>query len=122
MLEVKTIEKPDERRDFPRGHLDALHMTGLDFAVGTFEPGWQWSESVKPIAKTESCQVHHNGFVVKGRMRIRMDDGAEAEIGPGDVFVIPAGHDAWVVGNEPCVLYDFAGVMAQSYARVEEDA
>ncbi|GHD88196.1 cupin domain-containing protein [Streptomyces naganishii] len=117
MLEVKTVEKPDERRDFPRGHLEAVHLTGLDFAVGTFEPGWRWSESVGPIAGTKSCQIHHNGYVVQGRMHLVMDDGGEAEVGPGDVFVCAPGHDAWVVGDEQVVVYDFAGIMAQEYAK-----
>lgn len=70
-----------------------------------------------PLAGTESCEVHHNGFVVQGRMRIRMNDGAETEVGPGDVFVCPAGHDAWVVGSEQVVVYDFAGGMARDYAK-----
>ena len=85
--------------------------------MGTFEPGWRWSESVGPIAGTKSCEVHHNGYCVQGRMRVRMDDGAEQEVGPGDVFVLPPGHDAWVVGEEPCVVYDFAGQMATDYAK-----
>jgi len=117
MLEVKTVEKPDERRDFPRGHLEAVHLTGLDFAVGTFEPGWRWSESVAPIAGTKSCEIHHNGYVVQGRMHLRMDDGGESEVGPGDVFVCPPGHDAWVVGDEQVIVYDFAGGMATDYAK-----
>jgi mannose-6-phosphate isomerase-like protein (cupin superfamily) len=117
MLEMKILDKPDERRDFPRGHLEAVHLTGLDFAVGTFEPGWRWSESVAPIAGTKSCEVHHNGYVVQGRLHVRMDDGDEGELGPGDVFVVSPGHDAWVVGDEQCVVYDFAGGMAQEYAK-----
>ncbi len=96
-------------------------MTGLDFAVATFEPGWRWSESIAPIAGTESCTVHHNGYVVSGRMQVRMDDGGESEVGPGDVFVIPPGHDAWVVGDEQCVVYDFAGTMAKEYAKAKDD-
>ncbi|MWA10877.1 cupin domain-containing protein [Streptomyces sp. BA2] len=121
MIEVKTVEKPDERRDFPHGHLEAVHLTGLDFAVGTFEPGWRWSESVAPLAGTESCEIHHNAYVVAGRMHIRMDDGGEAEVGPGDVFVCPPGHDAWVVGEEQVVVYDFAGGMAQDYAKAAQE-
>lgn len=117
MIEVKTIDKADERRDFSRGHIEALHLTGLDFAVATFEPGWRWTEAVRPIAGTETCQVHHNGFVAQGRMHIQMDDGSEAEVGPGDVFVCPPGHDAWVVGDEPAIVYDFAGQMASEYAK-----
>lgn len=117
MIEAKMVGKPDERRDFPRGHLEAVHLTGLDFAVATFEPGWRWSESVAPIMGTEHCQVHHDGYVVQGRIRIRMEDGEEAELEAGEAFVVPPGHDAWVVGDEPCVLYDFAGGMAKDYAK-----
>lgn len=116
-LEVKAIGQPDERREFPHGHLEGVHLSGLDFAKATFEPGWRWSESVAPLAGTRSCEVPHNGYVVQGRMHVRMDDGTEGEAGPGDVFVISPGHDAWVVGNETVVVYDFAGVMAQEYAK-----
>lgn len=120
MIEIKAVDKPDERRDFPLGHLEAVHMTGLDFAVATFEPGWRWSESVGPIAGTDTCQVHHNGYCVTGRMRLRMDDGGESEVAEGDAFVVPPGHDAWVVGDEPCVVYDFAGGMATDYAKAKD--
>jgi len=98
---------------FPHGHLEVLNLTGLSFGVATFEAGWRWSDSLRPIVGTDSCEVHHNGFVVHGRMHIRMDDGAEAEVGPGDVFVCPPGHDAWIVGDEECVVYDFAGGAAE---------
>ncbi|MEV4290696.1 cupin domain-containing protein [Nonomuraea bangladeshensis] len=120
MIEIKSIEKPDERRDFPKGHLEVCGLSGLSFAVATFEPGWRWSESVKQFAGTRSCQVRHHGFVVTGRMRMRMDDGTEAEAGPGEVFVCPPGHDAWVVGDEQVILYDFAGGMTD-YARASGD-
>nr|BFE88071.1 hypothetical protein GCM10020093_106720 [Planobispora longispora] len=83
MIEVKSIDKPDERRDFPKGHLEVCNLTGLSFGVATFEPGWRWSESVKQIVGTDSCEVHHNGFVVQGRIHIRMNDGTETEVGPG---------------------------------------
>ncbi|MBZ4017141.1 cupin [Streptomyces purpurogeneiscleroticus] len=116
-LEVKAIDQPDERREFPRGHMEAVHLPGLDFARATFEPGWRWSESLAPVAGTSSCEVPHNGYIVQGRMHVRMDDGTEADGGPGDVFVISPGHDAWVVGDEPVVVFDFAGVMAQEYAK-----
>ncbi|WP_406723804.1 cupin domain-containing protein [Streptomyces sp. GD-15H] len=119
MLEIKPLDKPDERRDFPRGRLEAVHMTGLDFAVAVLEPGWRWSESVGPIMGTPSCQIHHNGYVLQGRMRIRMDDGAESEVGPGDLFVCTPGHDAWVVGDEKVVVYDFGGATAQRYAKAD---
>ncbi|GAA2290762.1 MULTISPECIES: cupin domain-containing protein [Streptomyces] len=117
MLEIKTMDKPDERRDFPGGHLEALNLTGLHLAVATFEPGWRWKESVRPIVGTDSCQVQHSGIIVQGRMRVRMDDGAEGEVGPGDVYVVPAGHEAWVVGDEQVVMYDVGGQMAETYAK-----
>ncbi|MEU8306820.1 MFS transporter [Actinomadura sp. NPDC048955] len=109
MIEIKSIEKPDDRRDFPRGHVEIANLSGLVFGKATFEPGWRWTESVKDIAGTDLCEVHHNGYVVQGRMHIRMRDGAEQEVGPGDVFVATPGHDAWVVGDEACVMFDFAG-------------
>ncbi|MFG2074040.1 cupin domain-containing protein [Nonomuraea maritima] len=118
MIEVKSTEKPDERRDFPRGHVELCHLSALTFAVATFEPGWRWTESLRQIAGTDSCQVHHHAYMASGRMRIRMDDGAESEIGPGDVFDCPAGHDAWVVGDEPAVVFDFSGQMSD-YAKAE---
>ncbi|MER6561211.1 cupin domain-containing protein [Streptomyces sp. NPDC001027] len=120
MMEVKTLDKPDERRDFPRGHIEAVHMTGLDFARATFEPGWRWTESLAGIMGTDTCMIHHNGYVVSGRMRVAMDEGGESELGPGDVFVVPPGHDAWVVGDEQCVVYDFAGAMATEYAKAKD--
>ncbi|GAA4374739.1 hypothetical protein GCM10023088_31030 [Actinomadura verrucosospora] len=116
MIEIKSIEKPDDRRDFPRGHLEIANLSGLVFGKATFEPGWRWTESVKDIAGTDLCEVHHNGYVVQGRMHIRMRDGAEQEVGPGDVFVATPGHDAWVVGDEACVVFDFAGGIGE-YAK-----
>jgi hypothetical protein len=82
---------------------------------GVFEPGWKWSEDVRPIAGTNSCQASHLGYVVSGRMKIRMEDGGEEELSPGDFFQISPGHDAWVVGSETCVLVDFAGY--EQYAK-----
>ena len=108
VLEARNIDKPDERRDFPHGHVDAVHLPdGVIFGRTTFEPGWRWSESVKPIAGTDSCQIHHVGWMVSGRMHVRHDDGTEMEIGPGDAFVIAPGHDAWTVGDEACLTVDF---------------
>jgi uncharacterized protein YjlB len=81
-------------------------MVGL----ATFEPGWKWSDHVKPIAGTESCQAAHVGYVLSGRQMILMDDGTQLESGAGDVVSIPAGHDGWTVGDETCVVLDFAGM------------
>jgi quercetin dioxygenase-like cupin family protein len=80
-----------------------------------FEPGWKWSVDVAPIAGTASCQAQHLGYVISGRMRIRMEDGSEDEVGPGDFLRVAPGHDAWVLGDEPCVMVDFGGV--EQYAQ-----
>ena len=111
----KNLNQPDETRPFPKGKIDVVNVGDLVFGKATFEPGWKWSECVKPIVGTKSCMVNHNGYVVSGRMHIKMDDGGDIDIGPGDVFVCPPGHDAWTVGNEPCVAYDFTG--AAMYAK-----
>jgi hypothetical protein len=109
-LEVKSLDSPDETRPFEgKGHADVVKLGGTVVGRAVFEPGWRWSENVKPIAKTDSCQSHHLGYCISGRMRIFMGDGSEAMIGPGDAFEIPPGHDAEVVGDEACVNIDFGG-------------
>lgn len=113
---VKSIETPDETRKFANGHIDLITIGDVAFGRATFEPGWKWSESVKPIAGTELCEVNHNGYIVSGRMHIKMADGSETEIGPGDVFVCPPGHDAWIIGDEPCIALDFSSGIA-GYAK-----
>ena len=110
-LEVKGFDSPDEVRPFEgKGQVELVNVAGRMVGRGTFEPGWKWSDNVKPIAGTDSCQVSHLGFVVSGKMKVYMDDGGESEIGPGDVVAIPPGHDAEVVGDEPCVMLDFGEV------------
>lgn len=108
-MKKKNLDSPDEKREFPKGKVEVSTIGEVSFGKGTFLPGWKWSESVKPIAKTESCQAPHTQFHISGRLHVRMDDGTEMEYGPGDVGVIPPGHDAWVVGNEPVVVIDFTG-------------
>jgi Cupin domain len=107
-VELKDFDSPDEVRPFEgKGKADVVNVGGRVVGRGTFEPGWRWSDNVKPIAKTDSCEVSHLAYCVSGRMTVQMDDGSEGEIGPGQVVAIPPGHDAEVVGNEPCVLIDF---------------
>jgi quercetin dioxygenase-like cupin family protein len=105
----KRFDVPDETRSVPKGKVEVLKLNDLQVIRNTFEPGWRWSESVKPIAKTDSCQVYHILYVISGRLGTRMDDGSTAEFGPGDVGVVPPGHDAWVVGDKPCVMLDLGG-------------
>jgi uncharacterized cupin superfamily protein len=110
--ETQSISTPHETRTFQaHGHVDVVTLGNFTIGKGTFEPGWKWSADVKPIAGTDSCKVRHTGICVSGSMTVRSDSGTETTIGPGDVFVLEPGHDAWTVGNEPCVMYD-TGVAA----------
>jgi quercetin dioxygenase-like cupin family protein len=92
------------------GQLQLVETDGGAVGRATFNAGWRWSEHVKPIAGTDSCQAAHMGFVISGRMTVKMDDGTTEQFGPGDVMVAPPGHDAWVDGGEPCVVIDWQGV------------
>jgi hypothetical protein len=109
-MEKKTFAKPDDKRKFDKGLLELVTLAGVTFGRGTFQPGWRWSTSVKPLVKTESCEAPHLQYHVSGRLRVLMDDGSEMEFGPGDVSLLPPGHDAWVVGNEPVVVIDISGM------------
>jgi hypothetical protein len=117
-IKRKSLEMPDEIRKFPLGKLELVTVGEVTFGKGTFQPGWKWSESVKPIARTESCRAPHTQFHLSGRLHVKMDDGTEVEYGPGDVGVIPPGHDAWVVGNDPVVVIDITGM--KHYAEKHE--
>lgn len=109
---VQNIDKPNETRPFQgHGHMDVVTLGDFTLGRGTFEPGWRWSNDVQPIAGTASCQVHHTGICVSGTMTVRFDDGTELSVGPGDVIDLDPGHDAWVTGDAPCVMYD-TGVAA----------
>jgi quercetin dioxygenase-like cupin family protein len=106
-----SLDRPQETRPFEQGmgKLELVNLEAGPVGRATFEPGWRWSEHVKPIAGTESCQAAHLGYYVSGRMKVVTDDGQEMEFGPGDFAVIPPGHDAWIVGDQPCVVIDWQG-------------
>lgn len=106
--EHKSFATPDETRKFNNGRAEVIEIGGGEIGRLIFEPGWRWSNDVKPIVKTELCMVHHTGYCISGRLHISPSDGSEFEIGPGDVNDIEPGHDAWVVGDEPYVGVDFA--------------
>lgn len=114
MVEMRkfSLDQPEEVRPFEddSGQVALVNIAGGPVGLGTFHPGWQWSKHVKPIAGTESCQSSHMGYVLSGRMRIRMDGGQEVEFGPGDLMIVPPGHDGWVVGDESCQVIDWQGV------------
>ena len=114
-LESRNLDTPDEHRGFENGELNVVSIAGATVGRAVFNPGWKWSNDVKPIVGTDSCQTPHTGYVISGRMHVKMDDGAESEVGPGDAVVISPGHDAWIVGDEPCVMLDWSG--AASYAK-----
>ena len=116
MEPVTKIQKsPDETRSFEKGKVEIAKVGETTIGRAHFEPGWSWEKCVKPIAKTESCQAPHTQYIVSGRMRVKMDDGSEEEFGPGDVGYLPPGHNAWIIGNEPCIAIDFTGM--KEYAK-----
>ena len=109
--EVRNFESPDETRPFEgKGKADVVELGGRTVLRSTYEPGWRWSNNVKPIAKTDSCQIFHLGYCISGRMKIYMDGGEELEVGPGEVCVIPPGHDAEVTSDEGAQFIDFGDV------------
>jgi hypothetical protein len=108
--EVKSFNKPDEVRTFPKGKLELITIGGATIGRATFEPGWKWSTSVQPLVNTKSCEAPHFQYHISGTIMVVMDDGAQFECKPGDVSLLPMGHDAWVVGNEPVVVVDFQGM------------
>ncbi len=113
--EHKSFDQPEEVREFPNGKAEILTVGGAEIGRLVFQPGWKWSNDVKPIAGTDSCQAPHFQYHVSGRIGLRMDDGTELEAGPGDVTSLPSGHDGWVIGDEPAVVIDWYG--ASTYAK-----
>ena len=110
-----TFNKPDEIRDFTNGCLEVIQVDGSIIGRLVLQPGWRWSNDVKPVAGTELCEAPHFQYHVAGVLRIAMADGTTFDAGPGDVTSLPAGHDAWVVGDEPVVVVDWFG--ASEYAK-----
>ena len=107
----KSMNSPDETRSFDKGKIELTTLSnGVTIGRAYVEPGWSWQKCIKPMVKTESCQIPHTGYMISGRMRVKMDDGSEEEFGPEDVSHIPPGHNAWVVGNEPVIAIDFTGM------------
>lgn len=106
----KSFATPDEVREFALGKLELVNVGGAVIGRATFQPGWRWSTSLKEASKTESCEAPHFQYHVAGVLRVKMDDGTEFDCKPGDVSMLPSGHDAWVVGNEPVVVVDWHGM------------
>ena len=102
-----------------KGRLAMVDLDGMAVGKAVFEPGWRWSEHVKPIAGTDSCQAAHAGYLLSGHLTVRMNDGSEVNFDPGDLMVVAPGHDAWVVGPEPCVMLDWQGAVDYAKPRVD---
>ena len=119
-LQHKHLEHADEIRQYTLGATEIFELD--DFVIGRMimHPGWRWMRDVQPIAGTERCMNHHLGYVVRGTLHVELADGSEAEIGPREMFEIPPGHDAWVIGDEPWEAIDFRG--ARNYARLPMDS
>ena len=109
--ESKSFAQPDEVRSFPLGKVELVRIGGATVGRATFQPGWKWSTSLQPLVKTKSCEAPHFQYHVSGALMVVLDDGSRLECKAGDVSLLPMGHDAWVVGNEPVVVVDFQGML-----------
>jgi hypothetical protein len=114
-VQSRDFSAPDETRTPDKTTIELVQLGGGQIGRYTFQPGWKWSECIKPVAGTESCQTEHIGYVVSGQMRVIHDDGSGRDVKQGDVYWIAPGHDAWVVGDDPAVFVEFQG--AANYAK-----
>ena len=107
----KSLDSPDEIISSEKEKIELVNL-GRSFSIArvTLQPGWSWEKYVKPIEKTDSCQVAHTSLILSGRARTVMDDGTVVDSGPGDIGIVPPGHNTWVVGDEPCIIIDFSGI------------
>jgi len=115
----KSFAAPDETREFPLGRAEILQLGGGEVGLYTVEPGWRWSEHIKPMAGTDLCEAPHFQYHVAGTIRIRTADGTEFDVGPGEVSILQPGHDAWVIGDEPVTVVDWGG--AHVWAKHEDE-
>ncbi len=111
IAEWKNFGVPEEVREFPKGRLELIRIGGATIGRGIFEPGWRWATSIQPFVNTSSCEAPHFQYHVSGILHVKMDDGTEFDCNPGDVSMLPSGHDAWTVGDEPAIVIDFQGMV-----------
>lgn len=116
-VDGRSFSSPDETREFENGRFDVVRLQDATVGRVVLQPGWRWSQDVKPIAGTESCQQQHLGYVLSGSLHVTTDDGQEADAGEGDVFLITPGHDAWVTGEQPFEAVEFSSRTAETYAK-----
>jgi hypothetical protein len=113
-FQKKSFNAPDEKRTPPNVTMEIVSFDGLSVTRATYAVGWRWSEHIKPVVGTESCQVPHLAYVMSGQIAVQMDDGTRLDFGPGDLMIAPAGHDGWVLGDQPCILLDFQGASSKA--------
>lgn len=107
----KSLEAPDQVLKMERGRIDIVEIAGGGVGRATFQPGWKWSEHEKPVVGGgDYCDVPHFAYVASGQLHVVFADGAEIDLKAGDIATIPAGHDGWVVGDEPAVMFDFGAI------------
>jgi hypothetical protein len=111
---TRSFGQPDKTTEFPNGNEHVVEAGGRPVGLMTFEPGWRWSNDLRPLMGTDRCPIHHVGYTLGGRLHVELADGSGLDIGPGDVFEIPGGHDAWVVGEEPWTALDWGGKVRES--------
>ena len=116
-VQTRSFDSPDETRTPDKTNIAVVRMGDTSAARFAFEPGWRWSDCVKPVAGTDSCQARHVGVVQSGTLHVVHDDGTEQDLAPGDAYVIEPGHDAWVVGDEGFVGFEFESRAAEEYAK-----
>lgn len=116
-IETKNLDSPDETRTPDKAKIDIVHVGGATVGRATLRPGWRWSESIKPMVGTDACEIRHFGVLLAGRIHVAHNDGTEADLGPGDIYSIEPGHDAWVVGDEAVVGVEFDTSAAETFAK-----
>lgn len=116
-IETNSLEQPDESRTPEKTSVSVVHLGDATVGRFTLQPGWRWSDCIKPVVGTDSCQAAHLGYVLSGKIHVAATDGTEADLGPGDTCRLEPGHDAWVVGDEPFVALEFESKTAETYAR-----
>ncbi len=119
-ITMKSFDEADEVRTPDKTKVEVVDLAGTKAARMSLQPGWRWSECIKPVVGGDSCQVHHVGVIISGTIHIEHSDGTSGDAGPGDAYVIAPGHDAWVVGDEPVVGFEFDSTAAQTYAQTPE--
>ena len=116
-VEKKSFASAEEVRTPDKARLEVVSLGTTKAGRMFLQPGWRWSESIKPIVGTDSCRARHVGAVVSGTLRVNHDDGTESDLDPGDAYVIEPGHDAWVTSDDPFIAFEFESTTAETYAK-----